>query len=124
LLQNIFFEVDTTTISKIQVLNPQNDSVKLYSNEGKNGVIIITTKRPIEWVSARQILKQKANNIHGSYIKTLIKVGNAFFDAYEKLYFQKSLIKSISITNDTTQYYIDQQYNSVITISIKKKSGT
>gem|GEM_PF-4749470 len=28
--QNIFFDRDTTTISAVQVLNPKNDSVKLY----------------------------------------------------------------------------------------------
>ena len=124
LLENIFFEIDTTTISTIQCLNPKNDSVKLYGKEGKNGVIIITTKRLIEWVSARQILKQKETNIYSSHDKTLLKVGNSFFDAYEELYFQKDLIKNISVTNNTTQYYNNRQFTSVVTISLMKISGT
>ena len=121
LLQNIFFDLDT--IATIQVLNPKNDSVKLYGKSGKNGVIIITTKRPIEWVSAKQILKQKSNAILSSHKKTLIKVSNAFFDTDEELYFQKDLIDNISVTNNTTQYYIDRQFNCVVTISMTKKSG-
>jgi hypothetical protein len=124
LLQNIFFEVDTTTIAAIEVLNPKNDSVKLYGSEGKNGVIIITTKKPIEWISAKQILKQKTKQIYSSHDKILIKVDNTFFDASEELYFQKNLIKSISVTNNTTQYYVNRQFNSVVTISMTKKSGT
>ena len=124
LLQNIFFDLDTTTISTIQVLNPKNDSVKLYGKAGKNGVIIITTKRPIEWISAKQILKQKSNFIFSSHTKTLIKVGNAFFEVGEELYFQKNLIENISVANNTTQYFINRQFNSVVTISMTKKSGT
>jgi len=124
LLQNIFFDVDTTTISTIQVLNPKNDSIKLYGKAGKKGVIIITTKRPIEWLSAKQILKQKSKTISSSHKKTLIKVDKAFFDTDEELYFQKNLIDNISITNNTTKYYINRQFNCVVTISLSKKSGT
>ena len=124
LLQNIFFDLDTNTISTIQVLNPKNDSVKLYGKAGKNGVIIITTKRPIEWVSAKQILKQKSNAILCPHKKTLIKVDKAFFDPDDELYFQKNLIDNISVANNTTQYYIDRQFNCVVTISLTKKSGT
>ena len=124
LLQNIFFDVDTTTISTIQVLNPKNDSIKLYGKAGKNGVIIITTKRPIEWLSVKQILKQKSKAISSSHKKTLIKVDKAFFDTDEELYFQKNLIDNISIANNTTKYYINRQFNCVVTISLSKKSGT
>jgi hypothetical protein len=124
LLQNIFFDLDTTTISAVQVLNPKNDSVKLYGEAGKNGVIIISTKKTIEWISAKQILKQKSNAILTSHKKTLIKVDNVFFDTDEELYFQKNLIDNISIVNNTTQYYIDKQFNCVVAISITKKSGT
>ena len=124
MLQNIFFDLDTNTISTIQVLNPKNDSVKLYGKAGKNGVIIITTKRPIEWVSAKQILKQKSNAILCPHKKTLIKVDKAFFDPDDELYFQKNLIDNISVANNTTQYYIDRQFNCVVTISLTKKSGT
>ena len=123
-LQNIFFELDTTTISSIEVLNPQNKSVLLYGTNGRNGVIDITTKETIGWTTLKQILKQKANKIYSSKDKTLIKVDNSFFFAEEELYFQKNLIKTISILNNTTQYYGDRQFNSVITISLSKKSGT
>ena len=124
LLQNIFFDLDTTTISTIQVLNPKNDSVKLYGKAGKNGVIIIATKRPIEWVSAKQILKQNSKAILSSHKKTLIKIDKAFFDTDQELYFQKNLIDNIYIANNTTQYYIDRQFNCIVTISVTKKSGT
>ena len=123
-LQNIFFDLDTTTISTIQVLNPKNDSVKLYGKAGKNGVIIIATKRPIEWVSAKQILKQNSKAILSSHKKTLIKIDKAFFDTDQELYFQKNLIDNIYIANNTTQYYIDRQFNCIVTISVTKKSGT
>jgi len=124
LLQNIFFDLDTTTISTIQVLNPKNDSVKLYGKAGKNGVIIITTKRPIEWVSAKQILKQNSKTILSSNKKALIKIDKAFLDTDQELYFQKNLIDNIYIANNTTQYYIDKQFNCIVTISVTKKSGT
>jgi len=124
LLQNIFFDLDTTTISPIQVLNPKNDSVKLYGKAGKNGVIIIATKRPIEWVSAKQILKQNSKAILSSHKKTLIKIDKAFFDTDQELYFQKNLIDNFYIANNTTQYYIDKQFNCIVTISVTKKSGT
>lgn len=124
LLQNIFFNFDTTTISAVQVLNSQNDSVGFYGKAGRNGVIIITTKGPIEWISAKQILKQKSNAILSSHKKTLIKIGKAFFDTDGEMYFQKNLIEKISVTNNTTQYYIDRQFDSLVTISLTKKSGT
>jgi len=124
LLQNIFFDLDTTTISTIQVLNPKNDSVKLYGKAGKNGVIIITTKRPIEWVSAKQILKQNSKTILSSNKKALIKIDKAFLDTDQELYFQKNLIDNIYIANNTTQYYIGRQFNCIVTISVTKKSGT
>jgi hypothetical protein len=124
LLQNLFFKVDTTTISSIQVLNTSNDSIKLYGKAGKNGVIIITTKRPFEWVSAKQILKQKSNAILSFHKPTLIKVDNALFDTDEELFFQKDLINKISVINSTIEYYTDRQYNSVLKITLKKKSGT
>ena len=92
MLQNLFFTIDTTTISSVQVLNPSNDSIKIYGKAGKNGVIIIATKRPIEWVSVKQILKQNSNAILSSHKLTLIKVDNAFFDTDEELYFQKNLV--------------------------------
>ena len=95
-----------------------------YGNSGKNGVIIITTKRPIEWVSAKQILKKKSNAISASHKKTLIRVDKALFDTDEELYFQKNLIDNISIANNTTQYYSDKQFNSVVTITMTKKGGT
>ena len=124
LLQNIFFDLDTTTISTLQVLNPKNDSIKRYGKPGKNGVIIITTKRPIEWISSKQILKQKSSVISCSRKKILIKVGQAYFDTGQKLYFQKSLIDNISVANNTTQYFINRQFNCVVTISLMKKGGT
>ena len=124
LLQNIFFDLDTTTISAVQVLNPKNDSVNFYGKAGKNGVIIITTKKLIEWISAKQILKQKSNAILSSKKKTLIKVDKAFFDTDQELYFQKNLIDNISVSNNTTQYYSDRQFNCVVIISMTKKSGT
>ncbi len=124
LLQNIFFDFDSTTIATIDVLNPKNDSVKLYGKAGKNGVIIITTKRPIEWVSAKQILKQNSYAILSPHKKTLIKVDKTFFETDEELYFQKNLIDNISVSNNTTQYYIDRQFNCVVTVTVTKKSGT
>ena len=124
LLQNIFFDLDTTTISVVQVLNPKNDSVNFYGKAGKNGVIIITTKKLIEWISAKQILKQKSNAILSSKKKTLIKVDKALFDTDQELYFQKNLIDNISVSNNTTQYYSDRQFNCVVIISMTKKSGT
>jgi len=120
LLQNIFFDLDTTSLSTVQVLNPKNDSIKLYGKAGKNGVLIITTKNPIEWISAKQILKQKSNTILSSHKKTLIKVDKAFFDTVEKLYFQKNLIKNISVANNVTQYYFNRQFTCVVTITITK----
>ena len=42
---NLFFDWDTSNISSIKVLTLQNDSLKLYGKKGRNGVIIITTKR-------------------------------------------------------------------------------
>lgn len=124
LLQNIFFDLDTTSISTVQVLNPMNDSIKLYGKEGRNGVIIITTKRPIEWISAKQILRQNSKTILSSYKKALIKVDKVFFDTDEALYFQKNLIDNVSVTNNTTEFYLDRQFNCVVTISLTKKSGT
>ena len=124
LLQNLFFDLDTTSVSTVQVLNPKNDSVKLYGKAGKNGVIIIKTKKSIEWISAKQILKQQSNAILNSHKKTLIKVDKVFFDTDEKLYFQKDLVNNISVANNATQYYIDRQYNCVVTITMTKKSGT
>ena len=124
LLQNIFFDHDTANILTVQVLNPQNDSVKTYGKGGQNGVIIITTKRPIEWTSAKQILKQKARVLLSSRKRTLIKVDKVLFDTGDELYFQKSLIANISIANNITQYYNDRQFKCVVTINITQKSGT
>ncbi|MEO6405164.1 MAG: hypothetical protein ABIY51_02360 [Ferruginibacter sp.] len=124
LLQNIFFDLDTTTISALQVLNPKNDSVKLYGKAGRNGVIIITTKKSFEWISIREILKQKSNAISSPHDKTLIKIGNALFEPGEELFFQKNLIKNVSVKNNKSQYYINRQFNSVVTINMTKKSGT
>jgi len=124
LLQNIFFDLDTTTISTVQILNPENDSIKLYGKAGRNGVIIITTKKTIEWISVKQILRQNSKTILSSYKKALIKVDKAFFDADEELYFQKNLIDNVSVANNTTQFYLDRQFNCVVTISLTKKSGT
>lgn len=121
---NIFFDLDTSTISTVKVLNPKNDSVRLFGNAGKNGIIMITTKRPIEWISAKQILKQKSNAILSSRKKTLIKVGQAFFDTKEELYFQKNLIDNIVVNNNLSEYYTGRQFNSVVTINLTKKSGT
>jgi hypothetical protein len=123
LLQNIFY-LDTTTISTIHVLNPKNDSVKLYGEARRNGVMIIVTKQPIEWISAKQILKQKSNDILSSTENILIKVNGTFFDADEELYFQKKLIYKISVTNNTTQYYRNRRFNCVVTVVMIKKSGT
>lgn len=123
-MQNLYFDLDTTTILTVQVLNPKNDSVKLYGKAGKNGVIIISTKKPIDWISSKQILKQKSNAILSSRKKTLIKVDQAFFNTDEEIYFQKNLIDNISVANNTTQYFIDRQFNCVVTISLMKKRGT
>lgn len=117
------FDLDTTNILTVQVLNPKNDSVKLYGKAGKNGVIIITTKKTVEWISAKQILKQKSIGILSSNKKTLIKVEKTFFDTDEEIYFQKDLIENISVANNTTHYYIDRQFNCVVTISLTRKSG-
>jgi hypothetical protein len=124
LLQNIFFDLDTSTISKVQVLNPKNDSIKLYGEAGKNGVIIITTKKQINWISAKQILKQNSKTIPSSYKNILIKVDEAFFYPEEEIYFQKNLIGNISITNNTTQYYTDRRFSCVVTINLTKKKAT
>ena len=123
-LQNIFFDFDTSTLSRLHVLNAKNDSIKLYGNAGKNGVIFITTKKPIEWISISRILKQKSNEILSTHKKTLIKIDNAFFETDEVLYFQKNLIDNISVANNATHYYHDKQFSCVVTISITKKSGT
>ena len=130
---NVFIDFDTTNVSTIQVLNPKNDSIKLYGKAGKNGVIIITTKRPIEWISMKQILKQKSSDLLCSHKKTLIKIDRGFndseelsilyFDSKENLYFEKGLI-DISIVNNKMKFYIDRTYDCVITITVKKKSGT
>lgn len=124
LLQNIYFDFDTSNILTLQVLNPQNDSVKFYGKAGTNGVIIIKTKKPIQWVSIKQILTQKSNDILSTHRKTLIKVDNSFFDMSEELFFQKDLIDNISVVNNTIEYYIDRQFNSILKITITKKSDT
>jgi len=116
--QNIFFTIDTTTISTLDVVDPKNDSIKFFGKPGKHGVIIIRTKKPIKWVSAKEILKQKAAMILSSQKKTLIKVNNSFFYTSEAIYFQKELIKNISITNNATLSYLDKIFNSVVTITI------
>ena len=123
LLQNIIFYFDTITISRVQVINPKNDSIKLYGKAGKGGVIIIKTKTKIEWISGKQILRQNAKKILSSHKKTLFKVDNIFFNANEELYFQRNLIENIYITNNTEQYYIDGQFTCVVTITITKKSS-
>jgi len=123
MLQNIFFTIDTTTISAIDVLNPKNDSIKSFGRAGRNGVIIIRTKRPIKWISVKEILKQKAAMIFSSQEKILIKVNDTFFDTSEELYFQKELIKNISIINNATQYYREKTFDSIVTITLTKQSG-
>ncbi len=123
LLENIFFDFDTSTILNIQVLNPQNDSIKLYGKAGINGVIIIKTKKTFEWISSKQILAQKSNDIFSTHDKILLKVGNVSFNPSEELFFQKNLIDSISVANNTTEYYINKLFNSVVKITMIKKSG-
>ena|GEM_PF-2996751 len=68
-------------------------------------------------------MKQKSKAILSPHKKTLIKVDKAFFDTDEELYFQKNLIDNISVANNTTQYYIDRQFNCVVIINMKKKGG-
>ena len=58
-LEHTFFDINI--VAEIKVL--KGDSAKKYGKAGKNGVVIIVTKKPVEWISAQQLLKEKENAI-------------------------------------------------------------
>ncbi len=120
LLQNIIFDLDASELSSLRVINPQNDSINFYGKPGKNGVVIIEMRKAIKWISGKQILAQKSNEIFGARGKTLIVVDNVFFDPLEELYFQEDLIENINVENNTKEYFDNRQFDSVVKISLRK----
>ena len=52
LLQNIFVDFDTSSIEFLRVLNPHDRAVLKYGKAGVNGVILIRTKDPVEFISS------------------------------------------------------------------------
>ncbi|HEV8504696.1 MAG TPA: hypothetical protein VGQ53_04820 [Chitinophagaceae bacterium] len=119
-LEHIFFDINI--VAEIKVL--KGDSAKKYGKAGKNGVVIIVTKKPVEWISAQQLLKEKENAISGSTQNTLIQVNESCFDTSEKLFFQKSYIKNISVANNSEQFYAARKFDSVVTITLENNEST
>ena len=120
---NLFFDWDTSNISSIKVLTLQNDSLKLYGKKGRNGVIIIITKNPIEWVSIKQLLKDKYTSILSKFKMTLIEVNNSHFEPEEEILIQKNMLTNISVINNTVDHYFDRKFTSILKIKLNNTNG-
>lgn len=118
-LQNVLFDTSANNISSVRILIPDNHRVKNYGRAGKNGVVIIETVVPIQWVSAKQLLKQKPVALSTCGKPTLFKLDGSFYGKGEQFYIQKELIKDITIKNNIVQYHLNTKYSCVVTVSLK-----
>jgi hypothetical protein len=113
-INQLFFDV--VNIKTVNVVNPANDSIQLYGSKAKNGVIILTTKKNIEWLTPKQIVKQYSKS--SSRKGTLFMVDGVSFDGMETLYFEKNYIINIEV-HDSTIILNNKRYSKTIKIATK-----
>ena len=92
--------LDINNIKTINVITPGKNSIRSFGPKAKNGVIVISTKHPVEWLTTKQIIKQYAKG--SSRKHTLFIVDNARFDGMKNLYFEKSNLTSVEVQDSTT----------------------
>lgn len=117
LLINFYNLVDIGMIKNIQVLSNQSDSAKMYGKEGKNGVIIITTRSNIEWVVATDILRKQPKLSTKATKAFLIQVNDSTVIAATDAYLPKQLIKTIEIQKDKLHFFNDKQFTGLARIT-------
>jgi hypothetical protein len=113
-INQLFLEM--ANIEAVNVINPANDSVKLFGSKAKNGVIILTTKNNVDWLTPKQIIKQYAKG--SSRKSTLFIVDGASFDGVNNLYFEKNNIVNVEV-QDSTATLNNKKYSRTIKIKTK-----
>lgn len=120
-LQRHFFNIND--VISVNVISTTNDSVQYFCKRGQNGVIILKTKTPIEWITSKNIARQKLSQFLLFHKKVLFQVDGRNFESSETLYFEKGSIKKITVEKDFIGYYIDKLYKRKITISTTISGG-
>ncbi len=66
-----------SNISGGRVIGYQNDSIKVYGKNAKDGVIIMTTKERIDWISLKNIVRKYAKDSSVSANKIAVKINGS-----------------------------------------------
>lgn len=117
---NIFF--DLSNLSNINVINPKNDSIKLFGRAGRNGVIILNTKNKIDWISSNVIRRQYFKSLFFFHKKAVFQINGVLADPECKTYIQKDLIVSITVKHAEV-FYHDNEYHTVVDVTLKNVMG-
>jgi hypothetical protein len=116
---NLFF--DNSKIATVNVISPKNDSIRIFGKAGRNGIIIITTRDIITWVSSKEIIRHNSKSLFPSYKKYILRINGKFADPREEIYIQKDLIKSVNLEKDALEFYLNEEYHRVIEIKLTKE---
>ncbi len=113
------FHLDTSNISRLEIINPENNAVKLYGDAAVKGVILLETKRPIEWISTIDIYNTLVRDSSISYKQVLFKLNDSFFVPSPSLFIDKSTIKVTNFLKEST-FFADKWFSSIISIELVK----
>jgi len=117
---NIYF--DLSNVYHISVINPKNDSIKLFGRAGRNGVIILATKNKIDWISSNAIGWRYFKSLFFLHKKAALQINGVVTDPESKTYIQKDLIISATIKKSEV-FYGDTEYDTVVDVKLKNVMG-
>lgn len=107
-----------SNIAGARVIGYQNDSIKLYGKNAKDGVIIMTTKERIDWVSLKAIIRKYAKDSSVPAKKIAVKIGGSSVIDLRKIWFDRNVINAIHLSTDLVELYINNAHKWILDIDI------
>jgi hypothetical protein len=98
---------------------PGKEAMILFGQKAKNGMINVKTKGNIDFISNLEIYESHSTKISPSFENTLFSIEQTFFGSNPRLYFDKNIVKAISINNDSV-FWQGKWFTSVIKITLLK----
>ena len=100
------------------IIGYQNDSVKSYGKYAKDGVIIMTTKERVDWVSLKAIVRKYAKDSSVPAKKITVKIGGSSVIDLRKIWFDRNVINAIHLSADVVALYIDKARRWILDIDL------
>jgi len=110
-----FFDKDN--LINIRIHHPHSDSARAIG-AARNGAVLFTMKKKIEWVSVKNILDQYAKDSSISPEQVMLDInGGTTIDA-QKIYVDKDIVTGVSLSSDTTSFFNSKAYCRVLFIKL------